>query len=51
MYKLIEATSVTITQSTTDTSIHVPMGGASGSALRSGTTAKSIAANHVVMGG
>ena len=27
------------------------MGGASGNALRSGTTAKSIAANHVVIGG
>ena len=33
------------------TSIHAPKGGKPGSAFRSGTTAKSIAAYHVVIGG
>ncbi len=47
----IETTSTAITQSVTVTSIHDPIGGASGSPLRSGITAKSIAAYHVVIGG
>jgi len=41
----------TITHSTTVTSIHDPIGGESGTALRNGITAKSIAVYHVVMGG
>src|SRR5258708_10979699 len=51
MYIIIESTSTTITQRTTRRSIQDPNGGALGSALRSGTTANSIAAYQVVIGG
>ena len=51
IYSPIEITSTTITHSTMVMSIQPPNGGASGSAFRSGITANSIAAYHVVIGG
>lgn len=47
----METTKTTSTHKTSVMSIQPPKGGEPGSAFRSGTTAKSMAAYHVVIGG